>query len=451
MKTKNIIASIAVILMMLCPGLTVLASTAPMPDLSGITYQEVFKGAEITVTDKTAQAVRIGAYEWPITEKTKMYFISADNRNLGYMSGKTYMSIYKNYEAKYLKTFYNMPGGTEGWYAQMFNDYRGVKRLTADEYLGINRIKHSALSGEEWEILEQVYGKPTDDSHAGYGPSASGGFQGNSVISASGSSQTAADYEWYRKEVFRLVNIERANAGLTEVVWDDDFAACAQIRAEEMTRKASHERPKPPEDTGKKWPANANGVGIYNAPSVADEQDVPHNWIMENAGYGYKTAEAVVKGWMNSPGHRANILRESHVRCGVGVYYAKDYPVGGCQIGWALWFDDYGGSSSSKSSSAYGTASNGTAYSLNKIELNLTAGEGYQLSVEVSGSAKDIDVEWVGSKIGKDILAVDGSGYVTTFYRDGLASATATLNVSAKIYASGKLVKTLNCKVVVTQ
>jgi uncharacterized protein YkwD len=140
--------------------------------------------------------------------------------------------------------------------------------------------------------------------------------------------------EDYAAEVFRLVNQERVKAGMNEVIWDDDFAACAQIRAEELTRKYSHERPDPVND-GIDWPQNTSGIGIYNAPSVADEQAIPHTWIMENIATTHGTPEGVVKIWMDSSGHRKNILRESHIRCGVGV----------CQMGdglyWALWFDDY--------------------------------------------------------------------------------------------------------------
>jgi uncharacterized protein YkwD len=138
----------------------------------------------------------------------------------------------------------------------------------------------------------------------------------------------------YAAEVFRLINQERLKAGLSEVVWNAAFAGCAQIRAEELSRKYAHERPDPVND-GIDWPKNPSGIGIYNAPSVADEQGVPHEWIMENIATTHGTPEGVVKVWMDSAGHRKNILRESHIRCGVGVYKMGD------GLYWALWFDDY--------------------------------------------------------------------------------------------------------------
>lgn len=138
----------------------------------------------------------------------------------------------------------------------------------------------------------------------------------------------------YTAKVFRLINEEREKAGLNPVIWDIDFASCAQIRAKELTIKYSHERPEPVND-GIEWPQNVTGKGIYNAPSVANEQGVSHNWIMENIASVRDGPEAVVKAWMNSSGHRDNIMYESHTRCGVGVYQTSE------TLFWSLWFDDY--------------------------------------------------------------------------------------------------------------
>ncbi len=42
----------------------------------------------------------------------------------------------------------------------------------------------------------------------------------------------------------------------------------------------------------------------------------------ENAAMGYRTAEHVMSGWMNSSGHRANILRSSVTEIGLGLAYS---------------------------------------------------------------------------------------------------------------------------------
>ncbi|WP_433052837.1 CAP domain-containing protein [Dactylosporangium sp. CS-033363] len=54
----------------------------------------------------------------------------------------------------------------------------------------------------------------------------------------------------------------------------------------------------------------------------------------ENIAWGYRTAQDVVTGWINSPGHRANILNCSSVAVGVGVAYKAD--------GTPYWTQDFG-------------------------------------------------------------------------------------------------------------
>lgn len=96
-------------------------------------------------------------------------------------------------------------------------------------------------------------------------------------------------------EVIRLTNIERESRGLEPLEVDDDLMALAQIRAEEVSVKYSHERP--------------DGTRV----------------VKEHPGYGENvgakaSAEKQVTSWMSSEGHCANILRERFHRIGVGCY-----------------------------------------------------------------------------------------------------------------------------------
>lgn len=144
----------------------------------------------------------------------------------------------------------------------------------------------------------------------------------------------------YALEVFRLVNKERREAGLDEVVWDDDFATCARIRAEELQHRYSRYRPVEPSAGTTKWPALTNGkAGVYNCTSIADEQGVAYTWIWENIAVDRTTSEAVVKAWMDSKPHKDNILKESHARCGVGVFYTEEASPEGYHWHWVIWFD----------------------------------------------------------------------------------------------------------------
>lgn len=57
--------------------------------------------------------------------------------------------------------------------------------------------------------------------------------------------------------------------------------------------------------------------------------------VGENIAYGYPTAGAVVKAWMNSPGHRANILNRRFTKIGLGLARSSD--------GTKYWVQDFGG------------------------------------------------------------------------------------------------------------
>ncbi|MCD8390417.1 MAG: CAP domain-containing protein [Firmicutes bacterium] len=107
----------------------------------------------------------------------------------------------------------------------------------------------------------------------------------------------------FAAEVIRLVNAERAKQGLSELSTAEDLTAAANQRAVEISSVFSHTRP--------------NGSSFS---TVLGEYGVSYKSAGENIAYGQKTPEAVVEAWMNSSGHRANILSSSYSKIGVGVY-----------------------------------------------------------------------------------------------------------------------------------
>ncbi|MBQ9572941.1 MAG: hypothetical protein IJR22_06075 [Acidaminococcaceae bacterium] len=106
------------------------------------------------------------------------------------------------------------------------------------------------------------------------------------------------------ERVVQLVNIERTSRGIPALRPAYDLFQAAAIRAQEISVVMSHTRP--------------NGL-----PS----QSMFHNGeytIGENIAGGYTTPEAAVQGWMESPGHRANILNRDNKELGVGYYYENN-------------------------------------------------------------------------------------------------------------------------------
>lgn len=105
------------------------------------------------------------------------------------------------------------------------------------------------------------------------------------------------------EQVVALVNEERAAAGLNPLTINESAMSAALVRAKEIRQSFSHTRP--------------NGSSFSTA---LKEQGVSYRGSGENIAYGQRSPEAVMKAWMNSSGHRANILNEKFTSIGVGCY-----------------------------------------------------------------------------------------------------------------------------------
>lgn len=107
----------------------------------------------------------------------------------------------------------------------------------------------------------------------------------------------------FAEQVVELVNQERTKAGLNAVTLDKNIASAALVRAKEIETSFSHTRP--------------NGSKFSTALT---EQGVTFKGAGENIAWGQKSPEAVMQAWMNSEGHRANILNKNFTKIGVGYY-----------------------------------------------------------------------------------------------------------------------------------
>lgn len=108
----------------------------------------------------------------------------------------------------------------------------------------------------------------------------------------------------YAEQIAVLVNKERKAYGLQPVKISPQLSEAANIRAGEIKENFSHTRP--------------NGTSYFTAMS---ELEIQYKSAAENIAYGQKNPESVMNAWMNSSGHRANILNEKMEYIGVGVFY----------------------------------------------------------------------------------------------------------------------------------
>ncbi len=114
---------------------------------------------------------------------------------------------------------------------------------------------------------------------------------------------TASSVASFEQEVIRLVNEIREENGLRTLTYDWELSRVARYKSQDMkdNRYFSHTSP------------------VYGSPfQMMKSFGIKYRSAGENIAKGYATPEAVVDGWMNSPGHRANILNSSFTHIGVG-------------------------------------------------------------------------------------------------------------------------------------
>ncbi|MCC3770016.1 CAP domain-containing protein [Streptomyces sp. UNOC14_S4] len=120
-------------------------------------------------------------------------------------------------------------------------------------------------------------------------------------------------------EVVALTNAERAAAGLRPLADDRRLAAAAQAHSADMVARDFYAHTSP------------EGRQPWDRAAAAG---CAHRGIGENIACGQRSAAEVVDGWMNSPGHRANILKPDFTHIGIGF-------VGGGRVG-TYWTQLFG-------------------------------------------------------------------------------------------------------------
>jgi uncharacterized protein YkwD len=118
-------------------------------------------------------------------------------------------------------------------------------------------------------------------------------------------------------EVVDRTNAERARHGLRALTVDQRLAAAAQAHSADMVRRAffAHESP--------------DGRQVWDRAVAAG---YAYRKVAENIAAGQRSAEEVVRGWMESPGHRANILDGDLTQIGVGRADGGSYGVYWTQV-----------------------------------------------------------------------------------------------------------------------
>jgi|GEM_PF-3309527 len=169
------------------------------------------------------------------------------------------------------------------------------------------RTYRTYLVGEVCEYDVEIY--PEDATDKSYNVSISDHLDGKSTIVATAANGvtdsveiTIVDIDELAEEVLRLTNVERRDNGLPDFLSSSELNKAATVRAGETKISFSHTRP--------------DGRDCFTA---FDESGANYYAAGENIASGYTASADVVNGWMNSPGHRENIMNINFGHLGVGV------------------------------------------------------------------------------------------------------------------------------------
>ncbi|MFC3344642.1 CAP domain-containing protein [Paenibacillus abyssi] len=109
----------------------------------------------------------------------------------------------------------------------------------------------------------------------------------------------------FEQQVLSLVNAQRTNAGLSTLSMDENLSKVAMVKAKDMYDNNYFDHTSP----------------TYGSPfDMMRNFQIPFNAAGENIAKGQPTPEQVMNDWMNSEGHRANIMNSGFTKIGIAYY-----------------------------------------------------------------------------------------------------------------------------------
>ncbi|MGM9954414.1 MAG: CAP domain-containing protein, partial [Peribacillus sp.] len=122
--------------------------------------------------------------------------------------------------------------------------------------------------------------------------------------------ETSSELSAFEQEVVTLTNAERAKQGLAALEIDTELSKVARAKSQDM---------------------KDNNYFDHNSPTYGSPFDmmkqfgISYTSAGENIAQGQQTPEEVVEAWMNSQGHRENIMNASFTHIGVGYVESGNY------------------------------------------------------------------------------------------------------------------------------
>ncbi|WP_036708782.1 CAP domain-containing protein [Paenibacillus pinihumi] len=167
-------------------------------------------------------------------------------------------------------------------------------------------FKNFPSAGSPGEVTAPPAGSGSNNGSTPTAPSKPGTTTPDKPDSSNGSNGgTATEQSKFEAEVVRLVNVERGKAGLKPLASDSALARVALDKAKDMYNNHyfSHTSP------------------TYGSPfDMMTQYGIKYSYAGENIASGQQSPAQVMNDWMNSQGHRENILNANFNKIGVGYY-----------------------------------------------------------------------------------------------------------------------------------
>ncbi|OYT16758.1 MAG: secretion protein [Bacteroidetes bacterium 4572_77] len=147
---------------------------------------------------------------------------------------------------------------------------------------------------------------------------------------ASGKEKVSAINEKWEEEVLQFTNLEREKRGLKPLQWNKQLTFASRYHAKDMAVNNYF-------DHDSFYRTKKGSLKHVCGTFDRMEAFINFNAMGENISAGRNSAKATVKAWMDSKGHRENILNKDFTEIGVGYYYLEDSEYG------HYWVQNFGG------------------------------------------------------------------------------------------------------------
>jgi uncharacterized YkwD family protein len=175
--------------------------------------------------------------------------------------------------------------------------YKVATQAEAQKLIQQYLAKYNFQAPTQWKVIKPTTQKPAEQTTT-------------QKPAEQTTTQTTSSVSAFEKQVVELTNAERAKQGLAPLTLDTELSKVARTKSQDMKDKNYFDHNSP----------------TYGSPfDMMKSFGVSYKSAGENIAQGQTTPEQVVQAWMDSQGHRENIMNSSFTHIGVGYVASGNY------------------------------------------------------------------------------------------------------------------------------